>query len=119
MQGPRGRISSMASKRTTPTPSKRTTPLKGTPKAALKGKAALIKFLGIDPTLVLSKEDKDNYNGWVEWMKGQVRILQPAARAYPLALLCSAWLSIRIRSLCSAYHRRHPGGPEGADCQGL
>ena len=54
--------------------SKRMTPSKGTPKGALKGKAALIKFLGIDPRdKDLSSEDRDNYNGWVDWMKGKVR----------------------------------------------
>ena len=52
----------------------RRTPSKGTPKATpLKGKAALIKFLGIDPKdKNLSTEEQDNYKGWVDWMKEQV-----------------------------------------------
>ena len=49
----------------------RNTP-KSSNKAMLKGTAALGKFLGINNVKNMSIEDKDNYNGWISWMKEQV-----------------------------------------------
>jgi len=53
--------------------SMRTTPKSSNKLAMVKGTAALGKFLGINPNdKNLSIEDKDNYNGWISWMKEQV-----------------------------------------------
>ena len=42
-----------------------------TVKPGLRGKAALAKFLRIDPKGRISKKDKDNYDGWIAWMRTQ------------------------------------------------
>jgi len=56
-------------------PSGRQTPKSSNKLAMVKGKAALSKFLGIHPNdKDLSVEDKENYNGWMTWMKEQVRL---------------------------------------------
>ena len=85
--------------------SKRTTPLKSPAAATLKGKAALNKFLGMDPKdKNLSADEKENYTGWLEWMQKQVGdITAPVGRrrslrsAFPIAPFlkkCSGILNV-------------------------
>jgi hypothetical protein len=94
---------------------------KATPsKGPLKGKAALSKFLGFDPKdKGLSKDDRENYNGWIDWMKTQVRPERPPVSGMTPWLGATADLGQNLARAHCDDMRALTGRPRGADHQGL